>query len=132
MKLQYVHLSVGTLGLLLFIVQGQYMANILAVPELGDGARLMYRTGHIYLMLASALNVFAGCYLPHSRGKLQTGASLLLLLAPLMLIYSFFAESTSAELDRPATVFAMYFLFAAAVMLLQAKAIEVYRNRKTD
>lgn len=129
MQLKPLHLAFGILGLALFIVQGQYMAHILTVPELADGPRLMYRTGHIYLLLASALNVCLGVYMPRSPGKLQLLASVLLLVAPLMLVYSFVTESTSTELHRPATVYALYMVFAAAVSLLLARALEMFRAR---
>lgn len=131
MKLKAIHTGLGTLGLLLFVLQGQYMINVLGVPELEAGTRLMYRTGHIYLLLTSALNVCVGAYLPRSPGKLQQLASFLLLLAPLMLLYSFFAESTSTELDRPVAVYALYMVFAAAVSLVVAQLLEFIGNRKT-
>lgn len=129
MKIATLHLTLGTAGLLLFVLQGQYMIHVLAVPELADGPRLMYRTGHIYLLFASALNVCLGVYMPRSPGKLQLLASALLLVAPLMLVYSFIAESTSGELHRPATVYALYMVFAAAVSLLLARALDAFRAR---
>ena len=123
------HILVGVAGMLLFVLQGQYMGQTLLVPELPDGERLMYRSAHLYLMLACALNIVAGCYLPAVLGKLRLLASLLLLVAPLMLIYSFFAESTSPELQRPVTVFAMYFIFAATLSLLAAGVWERWRAK---
>lgn len=129
-NLASVHLVVGTVGLVLFILQGQYMSHVLHVFELQDGPRLMYRTGHIYLLLTSALNVCLGVYLPRSPRKLQVLASVLLLVAPLMLIYSFFAESTSAQLHRPVTVYALYIVFAAAVALLLANLFETVKGPK--
>ena len=129
MQLKSLHLAFGVLGLALFIAQGQYMAHILAVPELADGPRLMYRTGHIYLLLASALNVCLGVYMPRPSGKLQFLASVLVLVAPLMLVYSFATESTSTELHRPVTVYALYMVFAAVVSLLLARALEVFWTR---
>ena len=57
------HLFIGGLGLALFVLQGQYMARILGVANLPDAARMMYRSAHIYLLLASVANVMAGYFM---------------------------------------------------------------------
>ena len=54
--LRSLHLVAGILGLLLFVLQGQYMDHVhdhLAGME--DGPRMMFRSSHIYLLLASLL-----------------------------------------------------------------------------
>jgi hypothetical protein len=114
------HLLVGALGLLLFILQGQYMARILGMDQLANGARMMYRSAHIYLMLSSLANICAGYFMTpgHNAGYLQRLVSILLLACPALLIWSFFTESASAALDRPIATYALYLLFGSGVLLL--------------
>ena len=57
------HLVIGGLGLLIFVLQGQYMTHALGVEHLPDAPRMMYRSAHIYLLLACVANVSVGYYL---------------------------------------------------------------------
>ncbi len=127
MSFRNCHLVVGGLGLLLFVLQGQYMARVLGVEHLLDAPRMMYRSAHIYFMLACAANVCVGyCLAPKAATTpVQRIAGVLLLIAPALLLYSFFAESTSVALERPVAQMALYLLFATAVLLLLH---EVYRR----
>jgi len=113
------HLSVGILGLLLFVLQGQYMARVLGVPELPDVQRMLYRSAHLYLMLACAANVCVGYFMTagHSPGVLQRLCSVLLLVSPAMLLLSFFIEIDDRGIDRPLLSMALYLVFAAAALL---------------
>jgi len=121
LNLRNIHLAVGILGLALFVLQGQYMARVLVVPELPDMPRMFYRTAHLYLMLASALNIAAGAWLPAAVGRLQALCSALLLAAPPLLLWSFFYESTAGAEYRNIASYALYMVFGAAVLLaLQA------------
>lgn len=119
MNWRALHLIVGTTGLLLFVLQGQYMGRVLVVPELPELQRMLYRSGHIYLMLACAANICAGYYLPRAGngGLLRALCSLLLLAPPPMLLLSFFTESSGPTPDRPLASTALYMLFAAAALL---------------
>jgi hypothetical protein len=121
------HLLVGALGLLLFILQGQYMARVLGVADLPDAARMMYRSAHIYLLLASVGNVIAGYFMTPMVvvNHLQRLIGIVLLLAPALFIWSFFTESTIATLDRPIAKAGLYLLFGAAALLLLD---DVYRR----
>ena len=119
MNWRLLHLSVGTLGLLLFVLQGQYMDRVLLVGDLPDLPRMHYRSAHIYLMLASALNICAACIVPRHGGTplLLRLASPLFLLAPALLLLSFFTESGSASIDRPLATLALYAAFGGAVLM---------------
>lgn len=114
------HLIMGALGLVLFMLQGQYMARILGVADLPDAARMMYRSAHIYLLLASVANVIAGYFMTPTTvvNYLQRLIGAVLLLAPALFIWSFFTESTIATLDRPIAKTGLYLLFGAAALLL--------------
>ena len=124
---RHCHLIVGGLGLLLFMLQGQYMARILGVADLPDAARMMYRSAHIYLLLASIANVIAGYFMTPTTvvHHLQRLICIVLLLAPALFLWSFLTESTIATLDRPIARAGLYLLFGAAALLLLD---EVYRR----
>jgi hypothetical protein len=104
------------IGLLAFVLSGQYMEHFLAhLQGMPDGPRLLYRSAHIYLLWASLLNLALGSYVsvashPGWR-QIQALASALVLLAPVFVGISFFTESANAELVRP---WARYGIYAAA------------------
>ena len=93
-----VHLIVGLLGVVIFVLTGQLMARHVPpvhtmVPEL----RLMYVSRHIYLLGAALVNLVTGLYLRMAAGgwqrAMQFGGSVLLLLSPALLTLAFLAES---------------------------------------
>jgi hypothetical protein len=121
------HLLVGGLGLLLFVLQGQYMARVLGVEHLGDASRMLYRSAHIYFLLACVANVSVGYYMPRATpiNVLQRLISVILLTSPALLIVSFLTESTGDSLDRPVGTVALYLLFGGATLL---SLHELYRR----
>jgi len=121
------HLLIGGVGLVLFMLQGQYMARILGVEMLPDAARMMYRSAHIYLLMACVANIGAGYFMTSIApvSHLQRLIGIILLLAPALFIWSFFTESTSVTLDRPIAKTGLYLLFGTAVLLLLD---DVYRR----
>lgn len=127
-----VHLATGALGLLIFVLQGQYMAHALGAPELPDVQRMLYRSAHIYLMLACALNLGTGFFMPRAgpQGVLQKLASISMLVAPPMLLASFFTEVSADTIDRPLLTIALYLTFGAAVLLGIAGAWQQFRPGK--
>ena len=118
--MRYCHLFVGGLGLILFALQGQYMQWIIGVADLPDGPRMMYRSAHIYFLLASVANVTSGYFMTPSLAlnHLQRLCSVLLLISGPLLIWSFFAESTNITLERPIAKAALYSIFGAAALLV--------------
>ena len=120
MNFRTFHLLVGALGLLLFILQGQYMARVIGLETLPDGERMLYRSAHIYLMLACLANVAVGYFMTPGRGAtvLQRVVSVALLACPFLLIVSFLTESATGSLDRPIATMALYLLFGSSALLL--------------
>ncbi|HUF30650.1 MAG TPA: hypothetical protein VMM77_08270, partial [Gemmatimonadaceae bacterium] len=58
------HLAVGMLALLVFILTGQYMDRVHEhLTGRPDGPRLLYRSAHIDLLFAALLNLLLGAYL---------------------------------------------------------------------
>jgi hypothetical protein len=113
------HFFVGTLGLVLFALQGQYMAYVIEVTNMADTQRMLYRSAHIYFMAASGMNVCIGCYLSESfkMNRLQLMASVLILLAPVLLLLSFFIEINTESIDRDMLTLGLYALFGGAAIL---------------
>lgn len=124
------HLIVGGLGLVVFLLQGQYMARVLGMDAMPDGPRMLYRSAHIYLMLACLANVTAGYFMTPERESnlVQRLASVLLLVCPPLLIVSFFTESATATLERPIGTYTLYLLFGAAALLLLQEIFRRFRS----
>ena len=89
------HLIMGLTVVVVFLLTGQYMEYV-HNRQLPDGMRMLYRSRHIYLLLVGLLNLVIGIYFnqwrPGWRRKLQVVGSLLVVLAPCLLLAGFFYE----------------------------------------
>ena len=57
-KLNRFHFWLGITGTLLFILTGQYMDKVHNhLQKMADGPRMLYRSAHIYLLLAAVVNL---------------------------------------------------------------------------
>ena len=88
------HLIMGLAMLVVFVLTGQYMDKFHEhLRNTPDTARLLFRSRHIYILLASLINIVLGVYLTQHpagwRKGLQTLGSMLLRVAPAMLLYAF-------------------------------------------
>ena len=74
----------------------------------------MFRSRHIYILLAGLLNLGVGVYFTYWRERwrkiLQVIGSVLLIVAPLMMIGAFFYEPTLKGLQRTLTLPAIVML----------------------
>ena len=91
MTLKSLHLLVGVAGVLVFLGTGAYMATHFPAAYSGNEAiRYMYRANHVYLLLASLINIALGIYRGTSRpswgGKAALIGSALVIAAPLALL----------------------------------------------
>jgi hypothetical protein len=115
-KLKFIHLIIGGLTIITFLLTGLYMRK--NFPEIyGDNQamRMMFRGSHIYILLVGLLNVTLGSYLVVSlenwKKIAQLIGSMLVLVATGMLIYAFSQEPFLTGIHRPVT-------FKAVIMLL--------------
>lgn len=115
-KLKLIHLIVGGLTVITFLLTGLYMRK--NFPEIygeNQAMRMMFRGSHIYILLVGLLNVALGSYLTFSSENwkkiVQLIGSMLVLVATGMLIYAFFHEPFLTGIHRPVT-------FKAVIMLL--------------
>jgi hypothetical protein len=104
------HRIFGALVILAFLLTGQFMDfQQPPVRELTDeGTRMMFRSRHIYILLAGLLNLGVGVYFTYWRERwrkiLQLVGSALLIIAPLMMIGAFFYEPMLKGLQRTLTL----------------------------
>jgi len=128
MKVRTLHLLVGIGGVLVFLGTGAWMAtHFPAAYSGGETIRYMYRANHVYLLLASLVNLAIGIYRggsrPGWRGNLALAGSALVVAAPFLLVYAFFVEPAHGVPERPATLI-------GAVMLL-AGVLSQWPNRSS-
>jgi hypothetical protein len=91
------HLVVGILTVVAFLITGQVMSHHQpAMAMLSDGERMMFRSRHIYILASGLINLMLGLYLRRWqsswRAITQTAGSLLLIVAPVLLILAFGSE----------------------------------------
>jgi hypothetical protein len=104
------HRTFGVLVILAFLLTGQFMDfHNPRVRDMSDeGARMMFRSRHIYILLAGLLNLGIGIYFTYWDARwrkiLQLTGSGLLILATLMLIGAFFYEPPMKGLQRHLTL----------------------------
>ena len=118
------HLIFGVLVVLAFLLTGQYMdfQNPKVREMTDEGTRMMFRSRHIYLLLAGLINLGVGVYFTYHKASwrktLQIVGSALILLAPLLMTAAFFYEPTLRGLKRPFTLPAVVALFAGVFLHL--------------
>ncbi len=122
MNFNQVHRRVGLAVIGAFLATGVYMK--LGFPGLGppgDLVRSLFRANHVYLLASGLLNLVVGIYLrpAHTpgRGRCQRAGSILLLAAPVVLLFAFVFDPPRGSFHRPATTLGMLALFAATVLL---------------
>lgn len=115
-SLAHVHLWIGITSLIVFVLQGAYMALGLSfLHDVPDGPRMLYRSAHLYLFLTGAINIALGTqtHLGGQADKLTLISSVLIMVAPAMMLISFFTESHAADLNRPLSAVGLQLVFAA-------------------
>ena len=126
-----IHLIFGAFVVLAFLLTGQYMDKYLNhLVGMPDGPRLLYRTRHIFILLAGLLNLGIGAYLTYRTKTwqriLQMLGSLLIIAASLLFLIAFFYEPNLTDLHTPLSHWGTYIL-AAGVLL---HVISSVRNRE--
>jgi hypothetical protein len=124
-KMKTLLVCAGLGYLLLFVLQGQYMAIFQGgLQGYPDGQRMLLRSAHIYAMLCSLPAIFMGLYLPDRALRWHEHlASGVFLLAPLVMFLGYFIESNQSDtLERPMIRFTLIVIFfvCAALPLLHA------------
>jgi len=104
-----------------FLLTGQYMDKFHNhLVGVADGPRLLYRTRHIFILLAGLLNLGIGAYftyrlLPWQRA-MQLLGSLLIFVASLLFLIAFFYEPGLRDLHTPLSHWGTYTIATGAVL----------------
>jgi uncharacterized membrane protein len=119
--LRRLHLVIGIAGVIAFLLTGQYMDLWLAHLEgMPDLPRMLYRSGHIYLLFAALLNLVLGLYLDEERNGWRQHAtqlgSGLILIGPMLLLIGWGPEAVRTDLERPYSRPAIYASFAGVLL----------------
>ena len=107
--------------MLAFLLTGQYMDkfynHMVGVP---DAQRLLFRTRHIFILLAGLLNLGIGAYFTYRietwRLTLQLLGSLLILAASCLFLVAFFYEPNLSNLHTPLSHWGTYSIAVGALM----------------
>jgi hypothetical protein len=115
------HLAIGFAGVIAFLMTGQYMDRWLGhLAGVADLPRMLYRSAHIYLLFGSLLNVLLGLYVKgHAQGWRRGAAllgSVLILIAPVMILIGFYTEAARTDFERPFVGLAIYGCFAGVLL----------------
>ena len=115
------HLWVGVVVLFAFLLTGQYMDYLeVRTNALGETARVMFRSRHIYLLLAGLVNVGVGAYFAYRergwRRRLQLLGSALIVVAPALMLAAFFTEPGEPGLKRHFTLPAVVILSSGTLL----------------
>lgn len=100
--MSYVHLIFGIAVFVVFLVTGKLMRVDFPDKEIiSQDFRLLMRSRHIYILLASFVHIVLGVYLQIHKEKwrkyVQTFASVLLFAGTLLLIWAFFYETYATK-----------------------------------
>jgi hypothetical protein len=119
--MKLLHLFVGAFVLVAFLLTGQYMDYLdVRSGAMGETARVMFRSRHIYLLLAGLVNLGVGSYFVYRvrgwRRSLQLAGSALVLVAPGLMLAAFFTEPGVPGLRRHFTLPAVVILAAGTLL----------------
>lgn len=114
------HWWVGTVTLVLFLLSGVYMRWVIHVPELDNVTRSVFRSRHLFILLAALANLALSAEAWPTTGN-QRLISALVLIAPLLLLTAFWVEPWQGVEGGPWSQLGLYMLFAATALLAIVK-----------
>lgn len=91
--------------------------------------RMLFRSAHIYLLLASLINLALGLSPARSYTKLQILGSILILIAPALMLTAFFVEPGLESFERPFAGPGIYSLFAGMLLHLTAYLRDSFQSK---
>ncbi len=119
------HQLFGALLVVVFLLTGQYMDRFHNHLEgFADGPRMLYRSRHIYILLAALLNLALGAYYTARPGRLrerlQWTGSAMIAAASALFVAAFFYEPTFTGFHTPYSRPAIYVVAAGTLVHLLA------------
>lgn len=115
------HLIFGAFVVLAFLLTGQYMDKYFNhLVGMADGPRLLYRTRHIFILMAGLLNLGIGVYFTRRsetwRRVLQWIGSLLIIVASFLFLIAFFYEPNLTDLRTPLSHWGTYSIVTGVLL----------------
>jgi hypothetical protein len=119
-RLGPLHFWVGVGGLCVFVLTGQYMDKVLGhLVGMSDGPRMLYRSAHIYILLASMMNLVYGInFRPIRPMWAQAVCSFFIALSPALMLLEFFCGAISVDLPRWYVTIGLYPLIGVAILFV--------------
>ena len=116
-----IHLIFGVFVVVAFLLTGQYMDKLynhmVGVP---DAQRLLFRTRHIFILLAGLLNLGIGAYFAYRvekwRRVVQLLGSLLIIVSSFLFVIAFFYEPKLSDLHTPLSHWGTYTIAVGALL----------------
>lgn len=117
------HIIFGLVAVVIFLLTGQYMDHYLGhLAGMPDGPRMLYRTRHIFILLAALLNLGIGAYFtlrPSQAGRItQVIGSVLIVISTVLFLVGFIYEPKLAGLETPYSHWGMYLILAGTLLHL--------------
>ena len=116
-----IHFFIGIAIVLIFLLTGQYMHytyNHLQDMELMQ--RALFRAGHIYILLFGLINMTLGINFQSSNRvlirKTQLFGSVIIFIASFLVIYGFFKDLPTKQIERPITRISLYLILLGVSM----------------
>lgn len=116
MKLGKIHFYSGIVIIIIFVLTGQYMHhNFDHLKDMELMNRALFRAGHLHILLFGLINISIGSYFKPIEDTLykyiQIVGSVIIFISCGLVIYSFFAELPTQQIERPLTRISLYLIF---------------------
>ena len=116
-----IHLVFGACVVVAFLLTGQYMDKFYNhLHGMPDAPRLLYRTRHIFILLAGLLNLAIGAYFTYRAEAwqriIQLLGSLLIFTASVLFMIAFFYEPGLLNLRTPFSHWGTYTIATGAIL----------------
>jgi hypothetical protein len=123
------HFIIGAIVVIAFLLTGQYMDKRLNhLTGMADGPRSLYRTRHIFILLAGLLNLGIAAYFTYRieawRRVLQRLGSSLVFAASFLFLFAFFYEPTLGDLHTPLTHWGTYTIALGTLLHVVSSVLE--------
>ena len=117
------HLIFGLIVVVVFLLTGQYMDRYYQhLMYMADGPRMLYRTRHIFILMAGLLHLGIGTYFSYgataARRALQVIGSIFITVAPVLFTIGFFYEPHLEELHAPLSLVGMILIAVGTLLHL--------------
>ena len=116
-----IHFYFGIVVVIIFVLTGQYMHhNYNHLRDMEAMSRALFRAGHLYILLFGLINASLGIHFQISSNglvkKIQLFGSFIIFIATFLIIYSFFTELPTDQIERPVSRVSLYLiLFGVSV-----------------